>query len=254
MEDIRVAIRVQSRAYQSGQEHIMSNDTTHSKIDLSIVIPTLNEVENLEVLLPQLKNSLESLEVRGEILVVDGDSKDGTEEVCTVQGIRFLCEGEGGYGAALRRGIAEASGVYVITMDADLSHPAHVIKDLWDARDAADVIIASRYVEGGRAEQPWVRLMLSRLLNWIFRRRLSLHVRDLSSGFRLYKKDAVADLDLRYTNFVILIEILAKSHEKGMRIHEIPFHYQPRRAGSSKARIVQFGKDYLRLLVSLRKP
>jgi hypothetical protein len=69
----------------------------------------------------------------------------------------------------------------------------------------------------------------------------------MSSGFRLYRKSIFDGMALSFTNFVVLIEILLLVHAKGLNVTEVPFHYQPRISGSSKARIIKFGKDYVRL-------
>jgi dolichol-phosphate mannosyltransferase len=222
-------------------------------IDLSVVIPTLNEADNLKVLLPAIKESLESLGMTWEILVVDGDSDDGADSVCDSVGARYICEARKGYGTAILRGVSEARGAYILTMDADLSHPAHIVKDLWEARSQADITIASRYVKGGKANQPWLRLQLSRTLNAFFGIGLSIDIRDMSSGFRLYRKEILGKLDLEFTNFVVVIEIVLSAYADGCSVREIPFHYHPRGAGESKARVYQFGKDYLRLFNRIRK-
>jgi dolichol-phosphate mannosyltransferase len=217
------------------------------KLDLSVIIASLNEAPNLYRLLPLLRESLDALGISWEILIIDGNSKDGTRDVVEHAGARYICEERPGYGAAIIRGISEAYGKYVLTMDADMSHPAEFIKNLWDNRNAGDVVIASRYVPGGYADQPWFRYMLSRILNRFFSRGLSIPVRDMSSGFRLYRKSLFQNMELQFTNFVLLIEILLVAFAKGMQVREVPFHYQPRISGSSKARIIKFGKDYLRL-------
>lgn len=222
-------------------------------LDVSVVIPALNEAPNLYRLLPLLRDTLNRLEVSWEILVVDGNSLDGTQKVVEDAGARYVCETSPGYGVALLRGIEEASGAYVVTMDADQSHPSTFIERLWAARESGDVIIASRYVPGGYADQPWFRYMLSRILNRFFSIGLSIDVRDLSSGFRLYRKSIFEGLDLTFANFVILIEILLRAVAKGMTIAEVPFHYRPRVSGSSKARIIKFGRDYLRLFYRVWK-
>jgi len=228
--------------------------TKRDTLDLSVIIASLNEAPNLYRLLPQLREALEGLGVSWEILVVDGNSTDGTQKVVEdVCGARYLRETTPGYGAAILRGVAEARGAYIQTMDADLSHPAEFVEQLWAARDAADIIIASRYVPGGHAEQPWFRSQLSRLLNRFFAKGLSIEVKDLSSGFRLYRKSIFAGMDLQFTNFVILVEILLQACAKGHHVAEVPFHYQPRRSGSSKARILRFGLDYLRLFYRVWK-
>ncbi len=214
-----------------------------------MVFPALREAPNLYRVLPELREALEQLTDAWEVLVVDGDSQDGTDRVVEENGagFRYICEKEKGYGKAILRGFSEAQGRYVITMDADMSHPVEFIKGLWESRDKGEVVIASRYVPGGHADQPWARLLLSKILNHFFRAGLSIPVLDLSSGFRLYRKQMFRRLDLEHINFAILIEILLKAMANGYRIAEVPFVYRPRESGVSHARIISFGKDYLRL-------
>jgi len=230
-------------------------NNTQETTALSVVIPALHEVENLRNLLPQLQTVLNELGIAWEVLVIDGDSRDGTEELVASfgEGFRYICERGRGYGKAIQRGILECRGEFLLTMDADMSHPTAFIRTIWDARHDTDIVIASRYVPGGKADQPIGRLLLSRILNRFFGIGLSIPVRDMSSGFRLYRTKVLRSLDLEYTNFVILIEILLKSLGRGYRIAEVPFHYQPRDKGGSHARIVQFGKDYLRLFFQVWK-
>lgn len=221
----------------------LKNDT----LDVSVVIPSLNEAPNLYRLLPVLKESLEDIGLSYEVLIVDGDSKDGTEKVAKETGARYICETNPGYGLAIIRGVSEARGKYVLTMDADMSHPTEVIQRLWAVREKGDVTIASRYVPGGHADQPKARYLLSKVLNRFFASGLSIDVKDLSSGFRLYRKRLFEGMDLQFTNFVILVEILLRAYGKGLHIQEVPFHYKPRGSGSSKAKVIKFGRDYLRL-------
>lgn len=218
---------------------------------VSVVIPALNEAPNLYRLLPLLREALDAITDRWEVLVVDGDSPDGTPSVVANAGepFRYVCEKEPGYGRAILRGVSEARGAYVLTMDADMSHPTEFIRGLWDARHDADIVIASRYVAGGHADQPVTRYALSRILNAFFGKGLSVPVKDLSSGFRLYHRRLFERVDLHFHNFVILVEILLRAFGRGMRIKEVPFHYQPRISGGSHARVIKFGLDYLRLFL-----
>jgi dolichol-phosphate mannosyltransferase len=220
-------------------------------MDLTVVIPVLNERENVERLLPRAARVLDDIGCSYELLVVDGGSTDGTEEAARVGGARVLRQQLPGYGGALRDGLAAARGTFILTLDADLSHDPDFIVKLWRGRERADVVIASRYVRGGVAYMPRHRLLLSRILNGFFARGLGLPVRDLSSGFRLYRAAAVQELPLQGTNFEVLEEILVKAHAAGWRILEIPFTYYPRDRGSSHARIVAFGMDLLRAFFRL---
>jgi glycosyltransferase involved in cell wall biosynthesis len=121
-------------------------------LDLSIVVPTLNERENVALLIPSLERIVASLSITAEILVIDGGSTDGTGEQASSQGARVIVVPTGGYGEAIRVGLAEAAGAYVVTMDADLSHEPRVVADLWAARGPLTIAIASRYVRGGSSE------------------------------------------------------------------------------------------------------
>lgn len=222
-------------------------------VDLSVVVPVLNERENVEQLLPRTAGVLDAIGCSYELVVVDGGSTDGTTAAATAAGATVIRQTLPGYGGALRDGLAAARGTYILTLDADLSHDPDFIVKLWRGRTRADVVIASRYVRGGVAYMPRHRLVLSRVLNTFFARGLGLAVRDLSSGFRLYRAAAVHELALEGTNFEVLEEILVKAYTAGWRITEIPFTYYPRERGSSHARILAFGMDLLRAFLRLRR-
>ena len=216
-------------------------------MDLSIIIPTLNEAENVCLLLPELHNVLGELGIDYEVIVVDGNSSDGTRGVAAEQGARVVLEEQRGYGNALRAGFAVAQGTCVLTMDADLSHPAEFVARMWAARDRAEMLVASRYCPGGAAEMSTLRGVLSRLLNAFFHVGLSLPVRDVSSGFRMYKKSTLDSIEVRGTGFGTLVQILISIYAEGWRIEELPFHYRLRGKGKSHAKLLKFGIEYLRI-------
>jgi dolichol-phosphate mannosyltransferase len=224
---------------------------TAAPIELSVLIPVLNECDNLVALLPRLDRVLRQLDCATEVRVVDGGSRDGTVEAAQRLGARVLAQRTPGYGGALREGFAAAVGQYVLTLDADLSHDPDFIIKLWRARATADVVIASRYVKGGVAYMPLDRRLLSRVLNRFFALGLDLPVRDMSSGFRLYRARVLVGLDLQGRNFDILEEVLVKAYAEGWRVIEIPFTYYPRDTGASHARVIAFGLDLLRAFARL---
>ncbi len=220
-------------------------------MDLSIILPVLNERDNLVELIPRLAALMGRERLSFEILVIDGGSTDGTQETATSLGARVIPERRRGYAGALETGFGEATGDYVLTLDADLSHEPDFVAKLWRARSQADVIIASRYTRGGTAYAEFSRRFLSRVLNLAMRRVLSMPVRDMSSGFRLYRREALQELELEGRNFEVLEEILVKIYAQGYSIFEVPFTYFPREAGASHARLFKFGLDLTRAALRL---
>jgi dolichol-phosphate mannosyltransferase len=220
---------------------------------LSVVIPALNEAENLAQLLPSLTQALRSLGIVFEVIVVDGGSRDSTRAVAEARGAQVIAQPEPGYGGALRAGFERARGGFIITLDADGSHDPSLIPELWASRSLAEVVVASRYVKGGSSSVPVGRYLLSRVLNAVFRRGLSLPVADLSSGYRLYAAGALRALRISATDFDVLEEILIRAMAAGYAIEEIPLNYRARRAGQSHARVLKFGISYLRTFAAMWK-
>ena len=216
--------------------------------ELAVIIPALNERENLEILLPALREEIAQLGIPAEIVVVDGGSHDGTSEAARQRGARVVPQQERGYGGALLAGFAATAAPYLLTMDADLSHRPVFLHDLWRRRDEAEVLIASRYIAGGRADMGRFRKVLSLILNRTYSRALSLPLRDLSSGFRMYRRAVLAGLTVHARDFDALEEILIRVHAEGWRILEVPFHYMTRGSGRSHARLFKFGWAFLKTL------
>src|SRR5437773_7380861 len=119
--------------------------------DLSVIIPALREGPNLAMLLPLLRRVLDGLGIRYEILVITREPDNQTREAITQFGAILVEQRAPGYGGALLAGFAAASGAYLLTMDADLSHEPDFIVKLWQGRKDAEITIASRYVPGGTA-------------------------------------------------------------------------------------------------------
>src|SRR5437867_11704679 len=220
---------------------------------LTVLVPALNEAANLEELLPSIQRELKSLGIDHELLVVDGGSTDGTAEVVARYGAVLLPQAMPGYGGALRTGFERARGEYVLTLDADGSHDPTVLREMWAARSAAEVVIASRYIHGGTADMPRSRRIMSRTLNLVFKRGLSLPYADLSSGYRLYRRRALESLVLRGTDFNILEEILIRAVAAGFTVAEVPFHYRARLAGKTHARLASFAVSYLKTFGAMWK-
>jgi SAM-dependent methyltransferase len=183
-------------------------------------------------LLPALQQALRSLEITHEVVVIDQGSA-------------------GGYGAALRVGFDQARGEYILTLDADGSHDPSFLMAIWAARNGVEVVIASRYIDGGAAEMPRARRALSRTLSLVLRRGLSLPYSDLSSGYRLYRRAALASLPLQATGFDILQEILIRMVAAGYAIREVPLHY--RALGTRRAWLARFALSHLKTFGAMWK-
>jgi len=219
--------------------------------ELAVVILAWNERENLELLLPALKETLDGLKVRWEIVVVDGGSQDGTDQAALQRGARLVRQERRGFGAALLEGIQATGARWVATMDADLSHRPAFLADLWRHRESAELLIASRYVPGGRSDTSRFRRLLSRILNTVYTRALSLPLHDISGNFRLYRRDVLDGITLLARDFDVLEEVLIKVVAQGFRVRELPFHYRSRGSGASHARLLRFGWAYARTLVRM---
>ena len=226
---------------------------TSPGVDLSVVLPAIDEAQSLRLLLPALKEQLDPLAVSYELLVVDGGSRDGTAAVAAGHGAQVFGQREPGLGGAYAAAFARARGAFVLTMDADGSHGPAEVPRLWRRRGEADLVIASRFVTGGAADMPCLRYWASRLLNGITRLGLGLPARDASSGFRLYRREAVVGLPIETRDFSVQQELLARVAARGGRCLEIPFHYLPRTGGRSKASFVAFAASYLRMFALVRR-
>ncbi|WP_327000675.1 glycosyltransferase [Dactylosporangium sp. NBC_01737] len=228
----------------------------------TIVIPTCNESDNVAPMLNRLNAVL--TDVPAEVLFVD-DSDDGTAELIRVAAadaadrIRLLHrppgQRSGGLGAAVAAGIAAARAPWVIVMDGDLQHPPEALPAVVEAVDTAgaDVVVASRYRASGNADGLGgpVRRLVSRMSGHLARLAFPYrlrHVTDPMSGFFAVRREAVDD-NLRPNGFKILLEILVRSRIQ--RIAEVPYTFQPRLAGASKASVRE-GVRFARQLVRLR--
>ncbi|HKN45554.1 MAG TPA: glycosyltransferase [Propionibacteriaceae bacterium] len=229
---------------------------------LTILVPTRNEAENVEPLLKRLSASVEPASV---VLFVD-DSDDETPQViqaARARGFgsldirllhRSVGQRNGGLGGAVLAGLEQTSTQWVCVMDGDLQHPPEVVPRLLDAAriDHADLMVASRYVRGGRNEGlgavrtavSWASTVLAKA---IFPHRLR-GIRDPMSGFFLFRREALTE-PMTPRGFKVLLEIAVR-HPDLVR-GEVPFVFVERSMGVSKGTLRE-GFRYLRLLAEMR--
>ncbi len=211
--------------------------------DSLVVVPTYNEIENINQLLPQILAY-----PRLSVLVVDDGSPDGTgDAVAAVMAseprVHLLRRaGKQGLGTAYVAGFRYAldrGADYIFEMDADFSHDPSYLKDLHHAAESTyDLVIGSRYVPGGgTTDWGMGRRFISQGGNVYARLILGMRVADLTGGFRCYRRRALEALNLasvRSNGYSFQIEMAYRVHKAGMRIGEVPIIFPDRRVGASK--------------------
>jgi dolichol-phosphate mannosyltransferase len=176
---------------------------------------------------------------------VEGVPAAATFGLCAEMGARCILQSSKGFGGAIRDGIAAATGDWVLTMDADGSHDPAYMPILWQRRNGADLVVASRYAPGGFAGSNGWRVLLSRMLNCSARVLLDVPIRDLSGGYKLYRRSMFDEFELTCHDFNVQIEAVVKSYAFGFTVREVPFHFKDRQQGRSKARVWAYGWSFI---------
>lgn len=227
-----------------------------SDLEISVIIPSYLEEENLRIILPRLVEVMNSLDIHWEINIIDTFSpKDYTEVVCKQYGVNYYNrEGGNEYGNAVRTGIAKSAGKYLLFMDADGSHSPEMIPSLFEFRHEYDVVIASRYVEGGGSDNSKYLILMSLIVNKIFSIVLGLNCKDVSNSFKIYKSEQLRKINLSCSEFDIIEEILVKLKRKfhALKIKEIPYTFKERMMGHTKRNLFVFMLLYIKTLMVLK--
>ena len=235
----------------------MQPPDTSDAVDLTVILPAYNEAATLRDLLPTIKAAAAALTPNFEILILDTQTAmDNTAEVCELNGVRHIRRSGGNqYGDAIRTGIAEARGKYLLCMDADGSHSASYFASMWEQRNNFDIVIGSRYVAGGHTENPAILIWMSYAVNLTFRIVFNIHAKDVTNSFRLYRTGVLKPMRLNSNDFDILEEILIKAvtHRPAATVGEVPVTFGRRKAGESKRKLLQFALGYFNTLRKLRK-
>ncbi|HLY66116.1 MAG TPA: polyprenol monophosphomannose synthase [Chloroflexota bacterium] len=238
----------------------MTEQALAPEVQALVMIPTYNEAENLRLLLDQVVNQPSAFGA----IIVDDNSPDGTGRIAdelaaqypgrvfVVHRLKERGRGTAGI-AGFRRGL-ELGAPYLLEMDADFSHDPNDLPRLLQAcREGADVSAGSRYVRGGKQlERTLYREFVSVASNLVYRLILGTKVRDISGGFKCYRRAAMAALDWdRFFSYgySIGMETVFRQERLGLHIVEVPITFADRRYGQSKFR---FREGLLCLWVSLR--
>lgn len=196
-----------------------------SVLELSFVIPCLNEARTIAVCVAMAREYLAAAQVKGEVIVADNGSTDGSAELAAAAGARVVTVSERGYGAALLGGIMAAEGRYVIMGDGDASYDfCQSGALLQELRGGADLVVGNRFrgVIAAGAMPALHRYFGNPLLSFLGRLFFGIAIRDFHCGLRGFRRQAILALDLRTTGMEFASEIIVRSALANLKITEVP--------------------------------
>jgi glycosyltransferase involved in cell wall biosynthesis len=196
-----------------------------ARVEVSIVLPCLNEAATLGTCIRAAQDALGRLGVRGEIIVADNGSTDGSQDIADAHRARVVSVTEKGYGAALLGGIRAARGHYIIMGDADGTYDFGTIEPFIERlREGYDLVMGNRFSGGIEVgAMPWLnRRVGNPVLTGFGRLFFRSPVADFHCGLRGFRRDAIAELDLQATGMEFASEMVVKATLGGLRIAEVP--------------------------------
>jgi hypothetical protein len=219
-------------------------------IELSVVIPCLNEAQSIALVVEKARRTMEREGIRGEVVVADNGSEDGSPELAEEAGARVVHEPRKGYGSAYLAGFDAARGTYILMGDADDTYDfTQLGRFVGPLRDGADMVIGNRMTGLRPGSMPWLHRyignpVLTGLLNLFFRTGVS----DAHCGMRAFRRDLLPRLDLRTTGMEFASELVIRSSKLGLEVSEVEIEYHPRK-GESKLSSFSDGWRHLRFLL-----
>lgn len=225
---------------------------------ISTVLLAYQEEENLKVLIPKIKEQLINIGEPFEIIVVDTEKPlDNTEQICLEEGCRYINQEEPHFGGAFRTGIKYASMNKFLILDSDGSHDPVYIRQIYEmfVKQKKDIVIGSRYVTGGHTDDAKSSIIMSHILNFMFRLFLGIEAKDISTDYRMYWTADLKDVILENQNYDVLQEVLLKlsliKPGRKLNVGEVPISFHKRMFGVSKRKLIPFIIDYIKSLIKL---
>lgn len=214
-------------------------------IELTVLIPCLNEEETLAICIKKAKEFLKTNKIEGEVLIADNGSTDRSKEIATNLGAKVVNVETRGYGAALINGSEQAKGKYTIIGDADDSYNFLEIAPLLDElKKGYDLVIGNRYkgkMEKG-AMKPLHKYIGTPVISFIGRKLYKIQAKDFNCGMRAYVTDKVNQLSCKATGMEYATEMLIKAQKSGLKIKEIPINfYKDKRKSISHLNTIKDG-------------
>ncbi|MEP6499501.1 glycosyltransferase family 2 protein [Microcoleus vaginatus] len=207
-----------------------TNPSGEYTLELSILMPCLNEAETLEICIEKAQKSLRELDIAGEVIIADNGSTDGSQDIATRMGARVVPVATKGYGSALMGGIMAARGVYIIMGDADDSYNfSNLGFFVHKLREGFDLVMGNRFQGGIKpgAMPPLHKYLGNPVLTWVGRLFFASPVGDFHCGLRGFRRDSILKLDLQTTGMEFASEMVVKASVYKLRITEIPTVLSP---------------------------
>ena len=215
---------------------------------VSVVIPTLNEAGNI---LEALTTIEKELAYPKEIIVVDGDSTDGTKEIVKDTSFcKLIIEPRRGYGLALRTGIKHAKGNIVVMVDGDGTYEVKHINRMLDAmiKNDAEMCLATRMYDPNKA-MGFMNFVGNKIITFCFDFLYNQFLSDTQSGFRAISHSAIEKVDLDQDDMAFATEMLVQFAKKGFKMIEVPSVYKARKYGRTKLRRIKSGIEIFTTMV-----
>ena len=229
---------------------IAQRQADSSILDVSVVIPCLNEAGSIEACVRAARGALDQGGYVGEVLVVDNGSTDGSGPLAAGAGAEVVDEPRRGYGNAYLAGLAAARGRYIVMLDADMTYDAgelpRFVKEL---ENGGDMVLGDRMEGIQPGAMPWLHRhvgnpVLTGLLNTLF----GTKVKDAHCGMRALRREVLPQLDLRTSGMELASEMVIRAAKAGLDIRQFPIDYHPRQ-GESKLSTWSDGWRHLRFLL-----
>lgn len=221
-------------------------------MEFTILMPCLNEEKTVAVCIRQAAAFFEKNRIDGEILIVDNGSTDASPQIAVREGARVVVCDKKGYGNALRYGIEEALGAYVIMGDCDCSyHFDDLMPFVNELRSGTELVVGNRFdVPMERGAMPFSHRVGAPLLSWIGRFRYRCNVRDFHCGLRAVCRESFLKLECQAEGMEFATEMIGKAALHDQKISQLPIRlYRDQRGRSSHLRTVRDGFRHMRLIL-----
>lgn len=223
---------------------------------ISIILSTYNEAAIIEESIYKIFNTIKNVEV----VVVDDNSTDGTLKIINSienKNLKVYSRKSRGLASAFLLGMINTNGDYVGWTDSNMPQLTHHFKDMINKLDSYDVILLSRYVKGGGDQRSKMRILSSKIINFICRLFLGSDIKDYTSSIFIMKRSVlIHGVPIAYGHGEFFIEFLYKIKKNGMKIHELPYVQPPDAEGSKTAssiiRFFNLGLSYLIRILIIR--